>query len=142
MATFKPVYASASTLSATGFNSLANGSAGTSATFNNSDAGNRFMDLFIQTVIVTGGTTTNEGYYEIWIEDSIDGTNWGKRVYLGSVYGATATATTYRSRQLNLGRAYDVLPAYVRVVVINRTGGALASSGHAVNIQGLNIGDA
>ncbi|MGB8274056.1 MAG: hypothetical protein WCF16_02170 [Alphaproteobacteria bacterium] len=155
MATIKPSYGSASALTVTNLQSLANNSFWQSAGQDNDTDLAKTVDVF-----VTLGTTTTvgsaTGYANVYVAPSADGGSTfagaasgsegsyapspsaaeqsKNLVFLGRIAmkADETTARTY-SAQFTIGPDFDV-PKNYSLVIENQTGAALASSGNAVGL--------
>lgn len=135
--------------------SLANNSARQSTVVDNSS--NLFLDALVQAKIKTGASgTTSTGYVNIYVFATVDnGTTYTENagatdaaitltvppnaVLIGRI-NCVANTTTYYSGPLSVAAAFGgVLPEKWGVIVENKTGGALDSTGgnHTVKYQGI-----
>lgn len=133
--------------------SLANAGARGSAAVDNTV--NKHLDALIMPTIATGGSGTSAtGYVEIYATGSIDGgTDFGgegggtdgsvtmispPNMRLIGIVNCVANSTTYRGPIMSVAAAFGgILPAYWQIVVVNRTGGTLNSSGNTIEWQGV-----
>lgn len=140
MATITEPASGSTTLTSTALNSLA------SATYVNAGTIDvSAIDPLDVTIVVeaTPGTITAPSFLYVFLQVSMDGTNFGT----GPVSGTTATDepnlrllgalpmgtnATLQRDVYSVRAALGFVPPYMKVIVKNSTGAALASSGHAV----------
>lgn len=134
MADVKTIYGSATALTFSDLQTLANGSSSVSSARDNSTDG--ATDDHVAVTIVTGASgATSASTVEIWASASIDGTNYADATNDAriGVLVTAATSTTYRA-VFPIAVAFGgQLPQRYRIRVRNATGGALAGSGNAVS---------
>lgn len=127
----------------TGLNSLANGSmSAASSTISNQTNLDMFCDI---EVVLAALSPTAGAYVGIYIQESIDGTNFpaqsaaDMRLTATQLLAAIPIGTTASTAQRVVARNIMLPPSAFRIVLDNQTGVALAASGNTVNIKPYNV---
>lgn len=153
MSDIKAKYGTANQAITCTINSLGNGSARASTAVDNSS--NLFLDALVQLNIATGGSSTaTTGYIAVYAYGTADGGTTYSNQATGTdaaitltvppnarligIINAVADSTAYESHPMSVAAAFGgVLPDHWGIIVENKTGGTLDSSGNAAVYQGV-----
>lgn len=137
MATITQVIGARTSLTISGYNSLANGSYATSDAFNCTT--DDPLDVIVE-VNVSPGTTTGNQQVVVFAIASLDGTNYQTGPvaadeavlnYVGTV--PVVTDSTAQRKMFSVAAAFGgVLPAYFKIICKNDSGATLAASGNTL----------
>lgn len=135
MATAKPSYSSQVDITPAGLQSLANGSS--VATAAQTNASNLYQD--VEVTVAIAGTAAATAHADVYLLSSQDNSNFDTQAsaqYLGSI---TLSATPQQRTFSILGQTGMLaIPEYYEIMVVNNTGAALAASGNAIKVVGVN----
>ena len=101
------------------------------------------IDLVVEVEVTPGTVTAPSGCY-VFAKASFDGSNYGTGPESGTTttdepnlkilgFLPCNTNSTLERGSFNVKDALGVIPPYLKIIIKNTTGAALASSGHAVN---------
>ena len=141
MATVKQVVGTLTSLTVTGFGTLASGTYVASSVYNNTT--NQPLDLMVEVTAATTNTPGGNKQVVVFAQASYDNTNWQSGptsgttttdepnlTFLGTVPIAS-TSTTER-KSFSVAAAYGgVLPPYIKIILKNDLGVALTSGSAA-----------
>lgn len=138
MATVTQVVGTRTSLTISGFDSLANGSYATSNAFNCTT--DDPLDVILEVNVGTPATTTGNQQIVVFALASLDGTNYqtgpvaadeAVMNYVGTVPVVTDNAN--QTKMFSVAAAFGgVLPAYFKIVVKNDCGSTLDSTGNTL----------
>lgn len=135
-------YGSATALTVTGLNSLANNSFATSDAINNTT--NLYLDYIVELTVAN----IAEGYnlqIAVYAISSLDGTNYSDNQSTNIPFAAKYVGTLpingagpWRSAGMSVAAAFNgAIPPYFKLVILNEGGAALAASGNSVQYVGV-----
>ena len=141
MATVKQVVGTLTSLTVTGFSTLASGTYVASAVYNNTT--NAPLDLMVEVTAATTNTPSGNKQVVVFAQASYDNSNWQSGptsgttttdepdlTFLGVV--PLATASTTERKSFSVASAYGgVLPPYLKIILKNDLGVALTSGSAA-----------
>lgn len=146
MATVKYLLGSRTALTTTALDSLASATYVSAGTITIASSSKTPLDMLVE-VAVTPGTVASNKQVLVFLQESLDGTNFTtgptsgttttdepNLVFLGAV-PCNTNATLQRAVFSLAGACGGVLPYAVKIIVKNETGVALASTGNSVYYQ-------
>lgn len=134
MSTQKPTYGSRTSLTVTGFNSLANVTVATSNAVDNSST--LAQDYLIE--VAAAGTAATNAWLDVRILPSADNSNFGTWES-GIPLGVVNLSVTPQIAFFSLLNVLYQCPQYFKIAVKNQTGAALSGSGNTVNYQAVQV---
>lgn len=141
MASTKLAYATPTSVTVTGFNSLSSGSFATSDAIDNSSS--LYLDYLVEVVVADVVEAGNKQIVVYGIS-SVDGTNYSDNqsgnpnaMAVVGILPVNGTGS-WRSRAFSVAQAFGgVVPPKFKLVIFNDAGVSLSSSGNSVQVVGV-----